>query len=122
MAGATLLTRAARDMIETDPTPEPTRLRSVAVDAARGLGVAADGVAADAAREAASEAARKAAAAKLSAAQAASGKAALGAKLAAAKLSPVVLAAATPAAGFLLPVAAAVGAGLLARRALRRLG
>ncbi|MEM6422761.1 MAG: hypothetical protein AAF698_09240 [Pseudomonadota bacterium] len=98
------------------------------IDAAKGLGVVAGGVAADGAREALKATAAKAVgglgAAKAGAvigAGAGAGKAA-GAALVAAKAAPLAVAAATPLATVLLPIAAAVTAGYLVRRALRRPG
>lgn len=84
---------------------------AVATDAAKGAGVVAGSVAADAARAAVNKAAVHKGAAL----------ATKGAALGAAKLSPALVLAGAPAAGIVLPIAAAVGAGYLARRWLRRL-
>jgi hypothetical protein len=80
-------------------------------DAAKGTGVVAGSVAADAAR----------AAVKKVAVHKGAALATKGAALGAAKLSPALVLAGAPAAGVVLPIAAAVGAGYLARRWLRRL-
>lgn len=95
----------------SDRTQLPAEWRSMGVDAAKGAGVAAGATAAEIAR----------AAVKHVAAHKGAALAAKGAALGAAKVSTLTVLAATPAAAFVLPVAAAVGAGWLARRLIARL-